>query len=119
MIPAGAGLAAALSTIAAAPGVMGVLVAQGTTVGPDEPATWISGGMVGASVSAVVYIVRKFARGELVAREPAKVEAQLVEANSQLVTLVKDASRREDVLLQILVNHQIIPGPVRGRDDEG
>lgn len=59
-----------------------------------------AGGSVSAA-GALIYIVKKMTDGMLVARDPARVEAQVASLAEENARLVEEAHRREERLHQV------------------
>lgn len=79
------------------------LIAQVTT-SPDFANLSSAAGTVSA-VGALIYVARKFANGDLVARQPAQVEVRLLEIADNQQELLKASHRREEILVDFLRGH--------------
>lgn len=62
----------------------------------------ISAGSSVSAAGALIYIVKKMTDGQLVARDPARVESQVVDLAESNATMTNEAHKREDRLHQIL-----------------
>ncbi len=89
-----------------------VLFAQSATAGSDA-GTVLSGGVLAAAVGALVFLVRQFGNGKLVARDPATIENKLIEALDRVTAALEESGRREDDYLDLLK----APRVDRRRDD--
>lgn len=85
-----------------------LVIAQVADVGSD---TWANTGIMTLMVGAIVYLVKQFAAGKLVAREPAETEKALLAAltemgdiNAQLHEIAQEAHEINRVLLKRLPN---------------
>lgn len=72
-----------------------------------------SAGATGASVAALIWVVKKVADGTFVARANSEVEKQLVEANKILVEVLRDAQTREERFYELVALGKI---PRKGED---
>jgi hypothetical protein len=79
-------------------GFFAEISANTTDLGP-----WVQGGTATIAVTALAYIAKLFAQGQLVARDSAEAEKKLAEANADLVEIVKAAQLREDRLFEMLL----------------
>jgi hypothetical protein len=78
--------------------VTAVLVAaSGADLGP-----WVSGGSATAAVGGLVYIAKRLASGELVARNVAEIEKRAEERERQMLELMADGRQREDAFRAFL-----------------
>lgn len=94
MVAAGVGFAGFFTS------VVGSIVAA--TGDPSAIVPWAQvGGSIGA-LGALSYIAKLMADGRLVARDPARVEAQLVELVRQQETQIIDGKKREDWLQHLI-----------------
>lgn len=90
----GFGLVVAAFTMAAAAVARVLVVAQEVT--PSVTASgWIDNGIAAASVGALIYIARLFAKGDLVARPSAENEAKALELAERLAEMTEKAHQRE------------------------
>lgn len=78
---------------------IGEVVAQAApSSGAADLAPWASVLGSGAAVGGIVYIAQLMATGKLVARDPARVEAERATEIKQLAEIVAEAIKREDRL---------------------
>lgn len=88
------------------------LVAQ--VAADSQPVVQItSAGATGASVAALIWVVKKVADGTFVAKTNDETERQLVEANRMLAEVLRDAQRREDRFYEL-----VALGKIPRREDD-
>ena len=78
------------------------LIAQ-VAAGDSQPVVQItSAGATGASVAALIWVVKKVADGTFVAKSNDETEKQLIEANKMLAEVLRDTQRREDRFYELV-----------------
>lgn len=85
-----------------------VLFAQAVGDGFSTTETLISGSVIAASVSALIYLVRQFAAGNLVSRSSADVEGKLATALDRVTDALERSQERERAYLRLLAPN-IVP----------
>lgn len=95
-----AGWIAVAGTSAHAVAAIGALAATGAA--SASAGDVISAGGSVSAAGALIYIVKKMTDGQLVARDPARVESQYATLAEENADLAEEAHRREDRLHQLL-----------------
>jgi membrane protein implicated in regulation of membrane protease activity len=83
--------------------VAGFVAQINQSASTTDTSLWISGAASTATASALVYLVRKIAAGELVHRSSSHAEAELVELTVAVTKLAEEAQQRESDYRQILI----------------
>ena len=83
--------------------VAGLIAQISESATTTDTSLWISGAASTATASALVYLVRKIAAGELVHRSASRAEADLTELTEAVTRLAKEAQRREADYRQLLL----------------
>ena len=97
----GVGLLVAAFTMATAAIARAIVVAQ--EVAPASVASgWIDNGIAAASVGALIYIARLFAKGDLVARPSAENEAKALQLAERLADMAEHSHQREQDYIDVL-----------------
>jgi hypothetical protein len=81
---------------------LGVIIAQVDDGATGSIGAFVSAGGAAAAVGGIVYIAKLMATGQLVARDPARVEQKLTEVVDQSQTLLRESHVREQSYLEWL-----------------
>lgn len=93
-------LAFALTGLGSSLSILGAATDPGAG---GEIATYVQGAGAAAAVSGLAYMARLMATGRLVARDPARVEAALLEINEKMIDLLRSSQSRETDYRELLL----------------
>lgn len=103
-------IAASIGAVSAAAQGLAVAIGAATSDAPPDLGAWISAGGSFSAAGALIYIVKKMTDGQLVARDPGRVEATQAEQLARHQELLRDALDREEKL-EHLYREAINRGP--------